>query len=191
MKLLVVDIETSGFVKHLDVIVEIGIALVDTETKEIKLVFDKLVKDEVWNYKKHKNAWIFKNSSLKPEDVESAESIEVYRDEIQALFDKYQMTAYNKTFDIGFLSRAGFEMNSVKCLMVTAKKYSKLLTKSGGKKTPSVEEIYNQFFINENNSPVYVEEHRGGADAIDEAKILLHMVELKTRHKLISEAINK
>jgi len=185
MKILVVDIETTGFVKHMDVIVEIGIALVDTETKEIKLVFDKLIKEEGWNYKKHKNAWIFKNSSLKPEDVDSSKSIEVYRDEIQSLFDEYPMTAYNKSFDIGFLSRAGFEMNSIKCLMATAKQYSKLLTKSGSKKTPSVEEIYNQFFIDETEYPVYIEEHRGGSDAIDEAKILLHMVELKNKRKLL------
>ena len=35
MKLLVVDIETTGFYVHSDAIVEIGIALVDTVTKEI------------------------------------------------------------------------------------------------------------------------------------------------------------
>jgi len=35
MKLLVVDLETTGFYTKTDAIVEIGIALVDTETKQI------------------------------------------------------------------------------------------------------------------------------------------------------------
>jgi hypothetical protein len=35
---------------------------------------------------------------------------------------------------------------------------------------PSVEEIYNQFFM---KGQVYIEEHRAGADALDEGKILL------------------
>ena len=41
MKILVVDLETTGFDSKTDLIVEISIALVDTDTKEIKMVFDK------------------------------------------------------------------------------------------------------------------------------------------------------
>jgi hypothetical protein len=44
---------------------------------------------------------------------------------------------------------------------------------------PSVEEIYNQFFMKKGQ--VYIEEHRAGADALDEGKILLHMVKLKNK----------
>ena len=55
MKLLVVDIETTGFFVNSDAIVEIGIALVDTETKEIELVFDNVIKHDKFDSKKHKN----------------------------------------------------------------------------------------------------------------------------------------
>jgi hypothetical protein len=72
MKLLVVDIETTGFFVNSDAIVEIGIALVDTVTKEIELVFDNVIKHDKFNSNKHKNAWIFQNTTLTVEDVEKA-----------------------------------------------------------------------------------------------------------------------
>lgn len=181
MKILVVDIETTGFYPS-DAIVEIGISLVDTKTKKIELVFNKVVKDKKFIKWKHKNAWIFQNTTLRVEDVDKAKSLEFYSNEIQGLFDKYPMTAFNKPFDLRFLKAAGFKMNDIKCLMATATQYSKLKDKNGNKKKPSVEEIYNQFFMK--NGEVYIEEHRAGADAMDEGKILLHMVELKEKKLL-------
>jgi DNA polymerase III epsilon subunit-like protein len=183
MKLLVVDIETTGFYANSDAIVEIGIALVDTDTNKVKLVFDHVVKDEKFKKWKHKDSWIFQNTTLKVEDVEKAKPLEDYHDEIQGLFDKYKMTAYNKTFDLRFLRAAGFEIDDTKCLMATAFKYSKFTDKNGKIKKPSVEEIYNQFFSKKMGD--YIEEHRAGADALDESRILLHMVKLKQEKKLI------
>lgn len=182
MKILVVDIETTGFYPS-DAIVEIGICLVDTKTKQITLVFNKVVKDKKFVKWKHKNAWIFQNTTLRVEDVEKAKPLEFYFDEIQDLFNKYPMTAFNKTFDLRFLKAAGFEMKDIKCLMATATQYSKLKDKNGRVKKPSVEEIYNQFFMK--RGEIYVEEHRAGTDAMDESKILLHMVDLKEK-KLIT-----
>jgi DNA polymerase III epsilon subunit-like protein len=175
MEILVVDLETTGFDSKTDLIVEIGIALVDTDTKEIKMVFDKPIKETGFDYETHKNSWIFENTTLTPEDIMSAKSIEEYFDEIQGLFDKYKMTAFNKTFDIRFLTRCGFKMDDVDCIMRSATKYSRYVKPDGKKKIPSVEEIYRQFFLTEE----YIEEHRAGQDALDEAKILLKLVELK------------
>jgi DNA polymerase III epsilon subunit-like protein len=185
MKLLVVDIETTGFYVQSDAIVEIGIALVDTVTKEIELVFDNVIKHDKFNSKRHKNAWIFQNTTLTVEDVEKAKSLDDYKEEIQGLFDKYKMTAYNKAFDLRFLKEAGFQMSDVKCLMHTATQYSEYKDKNGKTKKPSVEEIYNQFFMK--SGDVYVEEHRAGADAKDEAKIMLHMVGLKGSKPMLTE----
>lgn len=185
MKLLVVDIETTGFYVQSDAIVEIGIALVDTVTKEIELVFNKVIKHDKFNSKRHKNAWIFQNTTLTVEDVEKAKSLDDYKEEIQALFDKYKMTAYNKSFDLRFLNAAGFKMSDVKCLMQTATQYSEYKDKNGKTKKPSVEEIYNQFFMKDGE--LYVEEHRAGADALDEAKIMLHMVGLKGSKPMLTE----
>jgi len=189
MKILVVDLETTGFYQNSDAIVEIGIALVDTVTKKIELVFDNVVKDKKFNAKRHKNSWIFQNTNLKVEDVENANPLDDYFDKIQDLFDTYKMTAYNKSFDIRFLTAAGFKVNDIKCLMQTAKQYSTYKDKNGKQKTPSVEEIYNQFFMS--NGEVYIEEHRAGADAIDEAKILLHMVDIKGSKTLIEDNSTK
>lgn len=176
MKILVVDIETTGFWPS-DAIVEIGISLVDTNTKEITLVFDKVVKDSKFIKWRHKDAWIFQNTTLTVEDVERANPLTSYFDELQDLFDRYQMTAYNKSFDLRFLRACGFKIRDTRCLMKTASIYSSFKDKNGRKKRPSVEEIYNQFFMKDGE--VYIEEHRAGADSIDESKILLHMVKLK------------
>lgn len=185
MKILVVDLETTGFYQTSDAIVEIGITLVDTTAKTIELVFDKVVKHSNFNPKRHKNSWIFQNTTLTVEDVENAESLEVYRKELQALFDEYKMTAYNKSFDIRFLTAAGFVLQDIKCLMKSATQYSTFKDKNGRVKRPSVEEIYNQFFMT--NGEVYVEQHRAGADAIDEGRLLLHMVGLKESGVLLVE----
>jgi len=183
MEILVVDLETTGFISTSDAIVEIGISLVNTKTKKVTLVFDKVVKHNKFKKWKHKGSWIFQNTTLTVEDVENANPLSSYYKEIQALFDTYPMTAYNKAFDIRFLSANGFKVDDVKCLMKTATQYSKLKNKRGGVKTPSVEEIYNQFFMKKGEG--YIEEHRAGSDAMDEGKILLHMVDLKSRKKKI------
>lgn len=186
MKLLVVDIETTGFNANIDAIVEIGITLVDTKTKETTLVFDKVIKDKKFNPEIHSNSWIFQNTTLTADDVINANSLESYFDEIQALFDKYKMTAYNKSFDIRFLTAAGFKLTDVECLMKAAKRYSNYMI-NGRVKIPSVEEIYNQFFVKDDNP--YIEKHRAGSDAIDESNILLHMVGLKDNPPAETEKI--
>jgi hypothetical protein len=76
-------------------------------------------------------------------------------------------------------------MKDVKCLMQTATQYSQYKDKNGKTKRPSVEEIYNQFFMKDGE--IYVEEHRAGADAKDEAKIMLHMVGLKDSKPMLME----
>jgi len=65
MKIIVLDIETTGFNRYSDAIVEVGMVLVDTNTKEITHLFDKVVKDKLFDEVKHKDAWIFSNSTLK------------------------------------------------------------------------------------------------------------------------------
>jgi len=183
MKILVIDLETTGLYSSSDLIVEIGVALVDTETKAIALVFDNVVKDSRFNPDKHKNSWVFQNTTLKVEDVVKAKPLDSYIEELQNLFDQYPVTAYNKSFDLGFLRAVGFVINDTKCLMQTSKQYCLLKTAAGKVKTPKMEEIYNQFFMSEGKG--YKEQHRAAADAEDEARILLHLVELKSKKNLV------
>lgn len=175
MKIIVLDIETTGFNRYSDAIVEIGMVLVDTDTKEITHIFDKVVKDSIFDEEKHKNSWIFNNSTLRLEDVLKAKPLESYRAEIQELFDKYPITAFNMKFDTGFMESHKFKFKETKCLMESSKPYNKNMGKFGGPKVPSVPEIYNQFFPDDK----YDEEHRGADDAYHEGKILLKLVELK------------
>jgi DNA polymerase III epsilon subunit-like protein len=78
---------------------------------------------------------IFNNTTLEVSDVEKAKTLESYFDEIQSLFSKYKMTAYNSAFDLRFLRGAGFIIDDIKCLMKTATKYSKYKDKNGRVKT--------------------------------------------------------
>jgi len=176
MEIVIVDIETTGFYNS-DAIVEIAVALVDTKTKQSYLIFDNVVKDKKFSPAKHSNSWIFKNATLTLDDVMRAKPLEDYLDELQKIFDKYPMTAYNKPFDLRFLRACGLKINDIDCLMKKATQYSNYADKNGRVKKPSVEEIYNQFFVIDGQ--VYIEKHRAGADVMDEARILLHMVDLK------------
>jgi len=185
MKILVADLETTGFTPYSDAIVEIGLALVDTETKEIDIVFDKIVKHKNFDSEKHKGSWIFQNTNLNWSDVEKAEPLSSYHAEIQTLFDLYPITAYNKSFDMKFLSASGFKFTHVKCLMAAAIEFSTYINAKKVPKRVSMENMYNEFFSKDGD--VYVEKHRAGADAKDEAKMLLHLVRLKDSKLLVVE----
>lgn len=178
MKLLVIDIETTGLEPKTDSIVEIGAVLVDAKTEEIKIVFDEIVRDDNWNSDLHKDAWIFKNSDLTYEDVEKAQPLSTHFDRLQTLLSTYDTVAFNLKFDEKFLVERGFKFNKSKCLMEAVKNYVIFKNENDRTVKPSVEELYNYFLVGE-NEPKYVESHRGVSDAIDEAKIMLHMIKLK------------
>ena len=175
MKILVIDIETTGFVTKTDAIVEIGLVLADTDTRTYEVVFDKVVKGKNFNPKKHSKSWIFSNSNLTIKQVEKAKPLATYQKEIQQLLDKYLVTAFNKSFDMRFMQYNGFFVNETKCLMESSKQYCNVKDKNGRKKKPNVEEAYKTFFPNEK----YVEAHRGADDAVHETKMLFKMCDLK------------
>ena len=174
MKILVLDLETTGLTKK-DVVVEIGLILVDTETKKIEVVFDEIVRHEDFNKKLHKDGWIFQFSDLTVKEVMAAEPLDKYKPEIQALLDEYVITAFNKAFDLRHFKALGFTYKEIKCLMHSSTQYCNLKNKRGHKKPPSVQEAYDIFFPDED----YIETHRAGDDALHEGKILLRLCELK------------
>lgn len=173
MKLAIVDIETTGFYrKYNESIVELAIVLCDTKTKTTEVLFNKVLKDSNFGTnEKHKEAWIFKNSSLTYDEVESSKNIEAYRDEIQAIFDKYKITAFNKEFDTRWLGELDFTFKDDKCLMEITMEYRTILV--GDPNKISVENTYRWL----KNKPEYIEEHRALADALDEAEILFLLTE--------------
>jgi len=161
-----------------DLIVEIGIVELDLEIGVIKVIFDSLVKETGFN-EKFRDSWIFENSDLTFEEVENAPALPEISQNLQAIFNKYHVTAFNKSFDLTFLRARNFEFkNELPCIMLTATNHVKkeLYWKKDSEeyKYPKVEEAWNFFFPNTN----YNETHRAADDAFHEAKILYKMFKL-------------
>ena len=167
-EIAVIDIETTGFNTFDSHIVEIGIAKVNLKTGKITPLFDKTV-CETRSF--DKNAWIFKHSTLTPEEVMLSEDLEDYRDEIQTIFNKYIITAYNKKFDLSFMRSRGFKIkHESQCIMIVSTGVLKIPYR-GKYKYPKVTEAYKFLF----KDPLYNEEHRAIDDAMDEARILYEL----------------
>ena len=177
--IIVVDIETTGFLNKGGKIVEIGIVKLNLLTGEITPAFNSLVKEEGFGPHHTQGAfgWIFNNSDLTYEEVEAAPSLESQRAEIQALFSEYHATAFNKAFDFDFLRDRGFTITDLPCPMKVATPICKLPNQYGysSHKWPTVEEAWDHFFGKETG---YVEAHRGYDDAAHEAKIVFRLFEL-------------
>lgn len=173
-KILVLDIETTGFLNQGGSIVEIGIVELNLDNGEIKEVYNSLCREEILTAK-HRDApfgWIFRNSDLKVEDVRKAPDFKIVKKEVQEILDKYPLgcTAFNNAFDFGYLRNRGIEIKSLPCPMKLSTSICKLPNKNGysGYKWPSVEEAFAHFFPEEK----YEEKHRGADDAFHEAKIV-------------------
>jgi len=159
-------------------IVEIGIVELDLESGIIKVIFESIVKEPSFT-EKFRDSWIFKNSDLTFQQVEKAPPFDEIAQELQEIFKKYHVTAFNKEFDLGFLKARNFEiLKELPCIMLTAS--SQIKIKSPWKeypeehKWPKVEEAWNFFFPN----TYYKEVHRAADDAFHEAKILYEMYKL-------------
>ena len=173
-KILVLDIETTGFLNKGGSIVEIGIVELDVDSGEIQIIFDSLCREEILSQKHREEpfGWIFRNSDLTPEEVRSAPpAMEVF-DQVQALLNSYPLgcTAFNKAFDFGYLKDRGIQINELPCPMILATDVCKLPNKNGfgGYKWPKVEEAFSHLFPDVE----YIEKHRGADDAYHEAMIV-------------------
>lgn len=177
-RILVVDIETTGFLNQGGKIVEIGMVLLNLDNGEVEPIYDSLLKEPGLD-RRHTQlplGWIFQNSDLSYEDVEAAPSLESQREAIQFLFDNHRATAFNKKFDFDFLRDRGFRINELPCPMMIATPICKLPSRNGYKsyKWPKVEEAWEHFFGNTG----YIEAHRGLDDAEHEAKIVYELYKM-------------
>ena len=172
----IVDIETTGFFNKGGLIVEIGIASLDLDTWEIKEVMDLVVKEPWFDVSHTKSPfwWIFSNSSLTPDDVIQAQSLEEVLPKIQSCIDLFPLgiTAYNKAFDFTFLRDRGITIaKELPCPMKVATPVLQLpSTGYGDYKRPKVEEAWDHLV----GTP-YVEAHRWLDDAIHEARIVYEL----------------
>jgi DNA polymerase-3 subunit epsilon len=179
-KILILDIETTGFLNIGGSIVEIGIAELNLNNGEVKEVFNSLCREEILTAK-HINepyGWIFRNSDLKPEQVREAPLFEDVKIQVQEILNKYPLgcTAYNNKFDFDFLRSRGIKINALPCPMLLSTNICKLPNKYGYSdyKWPSVEEAWKHFYPDTE----YKEKHRGADDAVHEALIVYKLYEM-------------
>jgi DNA polymerase III epsilon subunit-like protein len=172
MKINVVDIETTGFSPNVDLIVEIGIALLDTDSGNIQILFDQIIHESGFG-PEHQSAWVFANSDLSHAEVLKAEPLDRFREEIQNILNKHRSTAFNSDFDFRFLEYRKFDIsNKAPCIMKSCTPIVRLPGYYGKNKWPKVEEAWAFFFPDED----YTEQHRAADDAAHEARILLEMI---------------
>lgn len=174
-KILIIDIETTGFLDRGGKIVEVGIVELDTETGNRKIIFDKVTHEKGITRAEVENSWIISNSDLKVEDVRFSKRLDLLKDKIQGIINKYPAgaTAYNRSFDFDFLEDRGFKFpKKLPCPMILSTNVLKLPGNYGDYKWPKVEEAYNYFFTGNK----YKEKHRGANDALHEAEIVYELI---------------
>ena len=104
-KILIIDIETTGFLKSGGKIVEIGVVELDLNTGEKCIIFDQVMHESGMELNKVQDSWIVNNSSMTVEEIRGSKHLDSYRSELQIMFNSYELgsTAYNNVFDFGFL----------------------------------------------------------------------------------------
>lgn len=176
-KILILDIETTGFLQQGGKIVEIGIVELDLSSGERKIIYDKVCHETGITLQEVENSWIVKNSDLTVEAIRTSKNLERLKPEIQAILNQYESgaTAFNNSFDFGFLEDRGFVFpKKLPCPMKLSTDICKLPSPRGGYKWPKVEEAHLHFF----GDVGYVEQHRGADDAFFEAEIVFKLYQL-------------
>ena len=174
-KLLVIDIETTGFNHKADCILELGIVELDLTSGEVTELLDVQLKETHLSAKQH-NSWIFEKGFMSHDDVRNANPLAVHFEEIQTIFNGYlgRISAWNRAFDADFLERRGFNLGkAIKDPMKESAEFFNLPHKSGGfGKWPSAQEAWNILFPTTEK----IEIHRGLDDAKMEAKIIFELI---------------
>jgi len=176
MKILIIDIETTGLNPHMDRIVEVGMVELDLATGEIKTVFDSLCHERPITRETVANSWIVKNGYITVEEVQRSPQFKDIKGQIQEIINRYEAgaTAFNVSFDFDFLIARGIKIKKkLPCPMLLSTDICRIPHKvqAKGWKWPKAEEAYNFFYPGSN----YKEKHRGADDAVHEAMIVLEL----------------
>ena len=173
MDVAIIDLETTGLDPIYDLIVEIGIVELNLLTGKTRVLFDSVVKEPLFG-EEYRNSWIFENSDLTFKEIQSAPLFDDVITDVQDILSKYNITAFNKSFDLGFIKARGINVpNELPCIMLTATNILKIPFPRGVKKFkwPNCQEAWNYFFPNS----YYIEKHRARDDALHEAMIFFEI----------------
>ncbi len=173
---LVIDIETTGFLNQEAAIVEVGIVGLHLENGQREILFDSVCREShlTAKHRTYPMGWIFENSSLTVEEVRTAPLLDDILPKIQHIISAHPAgaTAYNRSFDFDFLESRGVRFGTkLPCPMVLSTPICQLPARHAGHgryKWPKVTEVWEHFFPDQ----PYVELHRAADDAYHEALIV-------------------
>jgi len=174
MKILIIDIETTGFLNNGGKIVEVGMVELDLTNGQKRIVYDQVCYEKGITRQECENSWIVKNSDLTVEQIRNSKNLEVQRQSIQSIINAYPLgcTAFNNVFDFGFMENRGFTFPvKLGCPMKISTNICQIPSPRGGYKWPNVQEAYEFFF----GKTDYIEKHRGADDAFHEADIVFEL----------------
>lgn len=179
MKILVIDIETTGFQNQNGKIVEVGIVSLDLENGNIEPVFSSVVHERPITKKEVEESWIVQNGYMTVEEIQNSPTLKSKLEEIQWIVDSYPdgATAFNRAFDFNFLNSRGVSFpKMLPCPMLLATDVCKIPSRNGYSdyKWPKVEEAWKCFFPDIEHKEL----HRGADDAFHEAKIVYHLYKI-------------
>lgn len=175
-KILVIDIETTGFLNNGGKIVEVGIVELGLADGKSKILFDNVCHETPITKEEVQNSWICKNGYMCVEEIQHSKNLKTYLPEIQKIIDSYEngATTFNRSFDINFLTDRGIVFKKLlPCPMALSILVCRIPPTENMKrwkpnikfKTPNAQEVYNYFFPDSK----YIEKHRGADDALHEA----------------------
>ena len=181
-KILIIDIETTGFHPREAIMTEIGIVELNLENGERNILFDKTChnKREFVTRDYIESCFAVKQNWITVEEIQRSIDFERIKKQVQDIVDKYPLgvTAYNRIFDITFLEYYGIKFTKLlPCPMLLSTNIVKAPHKNprhNGYKWPKVEEAYDHFFPGNE----YTEIHRGADDAYHEAQIVYELFKL-------------
>lgn len=181
MNILVIDIETTGFLKEGGKIVEIGVVDLCLDSGDKNIIFNEVINPGL-KESELTNSWIVQNKYMTVEEILNGVYFNSVKEELQLLVNRYYgATAFNKTFDFDFLKSYGINFHTeLPCPMILSTDICKI-PKIGkgafypGYKWPKVEEAYKFFYPDSN----YTEIHRGADDAFHEADIVFALHKIK------------
>lgn len=171
MEILILDIETTGFLQQGGKIVEVGIVALNLTDGSKRIVFDSVCHERPITRQEVEDSWIVQNSTLSVESIRSSPKFEDLKPTIQAIINSYHLgcTAYNNAFDFGFLESRGVVFpRKLACPMLVSTNVAKI-PGTRGYKWPKVQEMWDFIFGKQTG---YIEEHRGADDAMHEADIV-------------------
>lgn len=179
MEILIIDIETTGFLKSGGKIIEVGIVSLNLNTGDKEIVFNSLCHERPITLAEVEDSWIVQNGYISVEEIQTSPELGYKLPLIQGIINRYPhgATAFNRSFDFDFLESRGIKFSKkLPCPMMLSTPICKCRFPSGksGYKYPKVEEAY-KFFYPESE---YSELHRGADDAFHEADIVFALHKL-------------